>query len=162
MVLLTKSQSCWVVVPASTYCELVRVWFSVVINWTQKICPLFQADAQYKALECKQIPRQQIQKVNSTHRTSLKGVYLDPSVSKRCKLCVTGRPDCRKDLHLLTIIRSTYNTCTIYSTTSLTSRRHLTESGMQACRRSSEASTQVKDQLKPFRHCMRTPAMQSS
>ena len=37
--------------------------------------------------------------------------------------------------------RSTYNTSTICSTTPLISRRRLPESGMQACGRSSEAST---------------------
>ena len=53
---------------------------------------LFQADAQYKALEGEHIPHQQIQRVNSMHRTELKGVKIGSCASKRHKLFIIGRP----------------------------------------------------------------------
>ena len=48
----------------------------------------FQAGAQYKALEGGHTPHQQIYRVNSTHRTDLKGVNFISSASKTRKLCV--------------------------------------------------------------------------
>ena len=51
------------------------------------------------------------------------------------------------------------DTSMICFTTSLTSRRHLSEFGMLAFGRSSETSTLRKDWFKPFRHYMRTPAV---
>ena len=53
---------------------------------------LFPADAQYKASEGEHTPHQQIERVNSTHRTDLKGVKIGSRASKTCKLCVIGSP----------------------------------------------------------------------
>ena len=54
---------------------------------------LFPADAQYKALEGEHTPQQQIQRVNSTRRTNLKGVKIGSNASKTRKLCVIGSPE---------------------------------------------------------------------
>ena len=48
--------------------------------------------------------------------------------------------------------RSSYNTSAVGYTASQTSRRHLTESDMYACSKSSKAATQRKDWFKPFPH----------
>ena len=53
---------------------------------------LFQADTQNKALEGEHTPLQQIQRVNSTHRTDLKGVKIGSSASKTPTVCFNGSP----------------------------------------------------------------------
>ena len=53
----------------------------------------FQADAKYKALEGECTPPLQIQRVNSMHRTYLKGVKIGSSASKMHKLYIIGSPD---------------------------------------------------------------------
>ena len=55
-----------------------------------KIFSLFQVDAQYNVLLSKHTPSEQIQRVNSAHRT--KGMNFSSSASKICKSCITGSP----------------------------------------------------------------------
>ena len=52
--------------------------------------PFFQADAEDKILESKRTPHYPISRVNSMHRTNLRGVNFSSSVSKMCKQCVIG------------------------------------------------------------------------
>ena len=53
----------------------------------------FQADTPYKALEGKHTPHDKILRVNSMHRTDLKGVKIGSGASKMRKVCITGSPD---------------------------------------------------------------------
>ena len=57
-----------------------------------KTFPPLWADAQYKVLKGEHTPNCQIYRVDSMHKTNLKGVNLSSCASKMCKLCTIGSP----------------------------------------------------------------------
>ena len=57
-----------------------------VLSQMEGTLTFFQADAQYKALEGKHTPHDKILRVNSMHRTDLKGVKIGSSAPKMRKL----------------------------------------------------------------------------